>query len=67
LLGDAHLVATIPDHHCHALWACQYMLTVDIAGGSGPRNVNGHLHLPEAPGPGVKPDEDAPGSTVAIY
>ncbi len=62
-----HLAATIPDANCHAVWACQDMLTVDIAGGRGPRNIDGHLHLPEAPGLGVHPDEDALGSPVAVY
>ena len=36
-----HLAATIPDINCHAVWACQDMLTVDIAGGRGPRNKPG--------------------------
>ena len=70
VLADAealHLAATIPDAHCHAVWACQDMLTVDIAGGRGPRNIKGHLHLPEAPGLGVHPDEDALGAPVAAY
>ena len=70
VLADAealHLAATIPDANCHAVWACQDMLTVDIAGGRGPRNINGHLHLPEAHGLGVHPDEDALGSAVAVY
>lgn len=62
-----HLAATIPDENCHAVWACQDMLTVDIAGGRGPRNKDGHLHLPEAPGLGVHPDEDALGDPVAVY
>jgi L-alanine-DL-glutamate epimerase-like enolase superfamily enzyme len=62
-----HLAATIPDANCHAVWACQDMLTIDIAGGRGPRNVNGHLHLPESPGLGVEPDEDALGTPVAMY
>ncbi|MEL7154717.1 MAG: enolase C-terminal domain-like protein, partial [Pseudomonadota bacterium] len=62
-----HLAATIPDANCHAVWACQDMLTVEIAGGRGPRNQDGHLHLPEAPGLGVAPDEDALGHPVAIY
>jgi len=61
------LAATIPDHACHAVWACQDMLTVDIAAGRGPRNQNGHLHLPEAPGLGVHPDEDVLGDPVAVY
>ena len=62
-----HLAATIPDANCHAVWACQDMLTVDIAGGRGPRNRNGHLHLPEAPGLGVHPDEDSLGAPVKVY
>ena len=62
-----HLAATIPDIHCHAVWACQDMLTVDIAGGRGPRNKAGHLHLPEEPGLGVEPNEDQLGHPVAVY
>ena len=62
-----HLAATIPDANCHAVWACQDMLTVDIAGGRGPRNIKGHLHLPEEPGLGVHPDEEALGDPVAVY
>ncbi len=70
VLADAealHLAATIPDANCHAVWACQDMITVDIAGGRGPRNINGHLHLPEVPGLGVHPDEDALGPPIATY
>ncbi len=62
-----HLAATIPDAHCHAVWACQDMITVDIAGGRGPRNENGHLHLPETPGLGVHPDENTLGPPIATY
>ncbi|PWE29364.1 mandelate racemase [Maritimibacter sp. 55A14] len=62
-----HLAATVSDHACRAVWACQDMIAVDIAGGRGPRNRNGHLHLPEAPGLGVHPDEDALGAPVAVY
>ena len=62
-----HLAATIPDANCHAVWACQDMITVDIANGRGPRNVDGHLHLPEAPGLGVHPDEEALGHPVGVY
>ncbi len=62
-----HLAATIPDANCHSVWACQDMITVDIAGGRGPRNKDGHLHLPEGPGLGVHPDEDALGAPVASY
>ncbi|WP_170772742.1 mandelate racemase/muconate lactonizing enzyme family protein [Ruegeria lacuscaerulensis] len=62
-----HLAATIPDQNCHAVWACQDMITVDIANGRGPRNNNGHLHLPETPGLGVHPDEDTLGLPIATY
>ena len=62
-----HLAATIPDINCHAVWACQDMLTVDIADGRGPRNLAGHLHLPEEPGLGVEPNEDQLGDPVAVY
>ena len=62
-----HLAATIPDHACQAVWACQDMLTAEIAGGRGPRNQNGHLHLPETPGLGVHPDEDTLGTPMARY
>lgn len=62
-----HLAATIPDANCRAVWACQDMITAEIAGGRGPRNVEGHLHLPEEPGLGVHPDEAALGDPVAVY
>ncbi len=62
-----HLAATIPDEVCRAVWACQDMITVDIAGGRGPRATDGHLTLTEAPGLGVAPDEDALGAPVARY
>ena len=70
VLADAealHLAATIPDDNRLGVWACQDMLTVDIAGGRGPRNIDGHLHLPEAPGLGVHPDVDALGGAEAVY
>ena len=62
-----HLAATIPDANCYAVWACQDMIAVDIAAGCGPRNIDGHLHLPEAPGLGVHPDEDILGYPLAVY
>ncbi|MDJ0828142.1 MAG: enolase C-terminal domain-like protein [Rhodobacter sp.] len=52
-----HLAATIPPEHLLGVWACQDMLTDDIAPGRGPRATNGHLHLADAPGLGVHPDE----------
>lgn len=62
-----HLAATIPDANCHAVWACQDMITVDIADGRGPRNRDGHLHLPDTPGLGVHTDESILGDPVAVY
>ena len=70
VLADAealHLAATIPDANCLGVWACQDMLTRDIAAGAGPRNQDGHLKLPEAPGLGVHPDETSLGAPVARY
>ena len=69
VLADAealHLAATIPDAHCHAVWACQDMITVDIADGRGPRNQDGHLHPSENPGLGVHPDEAALGAPCLV-
>jgi len=62
-----HLAATIPDDNIKAIWACQDMITVDIAGGRGPRNIDGHLHLPESAGLGVHPDPAALGAPVGVY
>ena len=62
-----HLAATIPDDNCYAVWACQDMITAEIAGGRGPRATDGHLTLTDAPGIGVHPDEDALGTPVAVY
>ena len=70
VLADAealHLAATVPDAACRAVWACQDMITVDIADGGGPRNREGHLHLPEGPGLGVHPVEGKLGKPVAQY
>ncbi len=70
VLADAealHLAATVPDANRLAVWACQDMLSKDIARGQGPRNRDGHLHLPESPGLGVHPDEAALGEPVAVY
>ena len=70
VLADAealHLAATVPDANCRAVGACQDMLTVDIAAGRGPRNIDGHLHLPDAPGLGVAPDFNSLGAPIAEY
>lgn len=52
-----HLAASIPDDNMLGVWACQDMITAEIADGAGPRANNGHLHLPEQPGLGVHPQE----------
>jgi L-alanine-DL-glutamate epimerase-like enolase superfamily enzyme len=62
-----HLASTIPDANCRAVWACQDMLTTDVSPGFGPRNQNGHLHLPEQPGLGVQPSEDILGDPIKVY
>lgn len=62
-----HLAATIPDENCHAVWACQDMITVDVADGLGPRNVDGHLSLPGGVGLGVHPNENALGDPLGVY
>ena len=61
-----HLAATFHEERLLGVWACQDMLMVDIAGGRGPRNREGCLRLPEAPGLGMAPDEDALGAPVAV-
>lgn len=61
-----HLAATIPDHNMLGTWACQDMLTTEIADGAGPRAIDGHLHFPEASGLGVHPVENRL-SKVASY
>ncbi|MEM6422888.1 MAG: enolase C-terminal domain-like protein, partial [Pseudomonadota bacterium] len=63
----AHLAQTIPAAHRLGVWACQDMITAEIAGGRGPRNEGGVLTVTEAPGLGVHPDEDALGAPVARY
>ena len=62
-----HLAAQLPHHNNKDVRACQDMLTIDIAGGRGPRNKDGHLYLPEEPGLGVHPDETALGDPMAVY
>lgn len=63
----AILSATIPDHMCLGTWACQDMLTVDVAPGMGSRNKDGLLFVSETPGHGIMPDENILGDPVAVY
>ena len=66
-LEAAHLAQTIPAAHRLGVWACQDMITVDVAPGRGPRCEGGMLTAPDAPGLGLAPDEDALGAPVAVY
>ncbi len=62
-----HLAATVPARHLLGVWSCQDMLLDDVAGGRGPRNLQGHLQLAETPGLGVEPNPSSLGSPVATY
>ena len=62
-----HLAASIPDNNLLGVWACQDMITAEVADGAGPRASNGHLTLQDKPGLGVHPDERALGKPQAVY
>ena len=63
----AHLAQSIPQEFIMAGWACQDMLTVDVAPGKGCRSVDGMLTVSDAPGLGVEPDMAVLGKAVATY
>jgi len=63
----AHLAQSIPQEFIRAGWSCQDMLTLDVAPGSGPRCVDGHITIDDTPGLGVTPDENILGDPVAVY
>ncbi len=63
----AHLAQSIPTESRLGTWACQDMLSVDVAPGHGTRNENGDLRVSDAPGLGVEPDLDLLGEPTAIY
>ncbi len=63
----AILAQTIPMEFRLGTWACQDMLTVDIAPGQGARNVNGKLTVTDVAGHGIQPDEDTLGAPVAVH
>jgi len=68
--GEMAMDLALTGHHCAKSpvdMACLDMLTMDIADGSAPRNLEGYLHLPDDPGLGVHPDEAALGDPVANY
>ena len=63
----AHLAQTIPSHHRLGVWACQDMITCEVAPGRGPRNRAGMLTVSSSPGLGFAPDEDLLGDPTAVY
>ncbi|MEM9439793.1 MAG: enolase C-terminal domain-like protein [Pseudomonadota bacterium] len=63
----AQLAQTIPLAFRLGTWACQDMLTEDVAAGRGVRNTNGKLTVSGTPGLGVAPDEGRLGEPIADY
>jgi len=63
----AHMAQSVPREFRLGTWACQDMLTVDVAPGRGARNEYGKLTVGEAPGLGFAPDEERLGEPVAVY
>ncbi len=63
----AHLAQSIPDAFRLGTWACQDMLSRDIAPGQGVRSREGKLYVDKTPGHGVVPDEEQLGVPVAVY
>ncbi len=63
----AHLAQTIPPEMRLGAWACQDMLSVDVAPGRGARNEGGYIRASDTPGLGVAPDEALLGPPVAVY
>ncbi len=70
VLADAeatHLAQTIPSYRRLGVWACQDMITCDVAPGRGPRNRSGTLTVSSSPGLGFAPDETLLGSPAAVH
>ena len=63
----AHLAQTIPQEFRLGTWACQDMLSVDVAPGQGARSVDGMLTVSNTPGHGIVPDEQVLGNPLAVY
>lgn len=61
-----HLAQATPQSHRRATWLCHEMLTIDPVTG-GARNEGGMTTVPEAPGLGAVPDENALGDPLAVY
>ena len=67
LTEAAALAQSTPEEFRLGCWACQDMLTVDVAPRRGPRSENGELFVPNEPGLGFAPDEALLGDPVAVY
>ena len=63
----ATLAQTIPMEFRLGTWACQDMLTVDVAPNQGARSDNGKLCVSDVAGHGIVPDEGILGDPVAVY
>ena len=63
----AALAQSTPEEFRLGCWACQDMLTIDVAPERGPRSENGDLFVPDQPGLGFAPDEKLLGDPVAVY
>ena len=64
----AQLAQSVPKAFRLGSWACQDMLTVDIAPGRGAaRNRGGKLTVDGSAGLGVTPDEERLGEPLAVY
>lgn len=63
----AHLASTVPAASLIGTWACQELITVDLAPGSGARVEHGVIRAPGGPGMGVRPDVELLGAPVATY
>ena len=61
------LALSIPEEMRLGGWACQDMLTVDIAPGKGMRSQNGYHYALSEAGLGFAPDEALLGNAVAVY
>jgi len=63
----ALLAQTIPTEFRLGTWACQDMLTVDVAPDQGTRSHKGKLTVTDIAGHGVVPNESILGDPVAVY
>ena len=63
----AQIAQSIPPEFRLGTWACQDMLSIDIAPGQGSRNTDGHLHVDDKPGLGAAPDPALLGEPVASF